>query len=288
MADTRSKKPLRAQDAPLRFSRTPAELIIDGRVVQFDVTPFDVATAADFWQRWVAAHERPSQVVTSKRLPGEEMAKRSVTRARTPAEIAAAAVLAELRADASWPDSPGKNRKLAVIEALVPAVTEEQVFEISPAEIRARRLAAMTLEEHDAQMAREADERARLAEFTYDAIVTYVRARPGQIFLGDREITSGEDLAALFAGRPEVIEQLKHLPLNENFLIAAPAEETSEARVQTATEGSEKNGSRSLSGIDGSSDSDRQASQTTAGSAPEPTAAFAAPTANADAAPAMA
>lgn len=97
--------------------------------------------------------------------------------------------------------------------------TEQGDYVISDAEVRERRLRAMSAEERAAWEIQDQNDEAFAREFLLRSISDYVTVEPGQIQdEAGRELTTGADLIRLFVARGDVIQQLVRLIWTENTL----------------------------------------------------------------------
>ncbi len=189
-----------------------SQVLIDGQILHINVARMTVAEASAFRRAFDKFSNSEAVRLVSSRKEGEEMAKQSVPRDRTPAEIAAAEALAKLDetrvpiGDGVVP--PLTQEALAVIDAcraLVPAEPVTEMFVIPLEEIRRRRLAEMTPAERQAYEAVDAAEDIFADKFLEESIAKYVTVPEGELQETDVEtgavttITSGADLVRIFA-----------------------------------------------------------------------------------------
>lgn len=191
----------------------------DVGVLDFRISRLTLGEVADFKRAYAANNvsQRESIRQISVRLPGEEMEQRPIARDMSADEQALAEAIAAIGVERT----PAVEALVAAAKALVPDQPEGKTFVISDADIRRRRLAAMTTEERAAYDALVAAESDREVAFITDTITQFVRVEAGQVLAVDDDgaetsLTTGADLLRLFGAKVDDMRNLVTLVKMEN------------------------------------------------------------------------
>jgi hypothetical protein len=219
----------------------PATLPLDGEEIKIRVHRM---SATEF-REWARAHDRVVDPSSERSLTirdpnrEDEIAKRLVPRAWTDAETAAAEAIATLEAFIEIDVRMAAS--IAALKALIPAEPGDEVFVMTDAAVRKRRLDEMTSEARAAWDVVDARDEAFERDFIINTITHYVTVEKGEI---DQEVdgavvplTEGADLVRFFGGHATALRHLVGAVREENTLSTALKNALRSARASRPSSG---------------------------------------------------